>query len=101
MSLLDNISIYKTLTSVPSRGREGALQERKGGGLAAPEHASLIIKYCVSNLKLLILMDTKHNVKVNLHSKLKSRANPTSILMVTIRKKSQLLFANVSLFINI
>jgi len=34
------INIYKTLTSVPSRGRGGAWQEREGGGLAAPERAS-------------------------------------------------------------
>jgi len=38
------INIYKTLTSVPSRGREGAWQKnKKGGGLAAPEHASPFI----------------------------------------------------------
>jgi len=39
-----NINIYKTLTSVPSRGREGAWQKNKqkrGGGLAAPERASI------------------------------------------------------------
>jgi len=35
------INIYKTLTSVPSRGREGAWRKnKKGGGLAIPERAS-------------------------------------------------------------
>jgi len=41
------VNIYKTLTSVPSRGREGAWQKiknvKKGGGLDAPERASLYI----------------------------------------------------------
>jgi len=37
-----NINIYKTLTSVPSRGREGVRQKngKIGGGLAAHERAS-------------------------------------------------------------
>jgi len=47
--LLININIYKTLTSVPSRGREGAWRKNKnkqgerGGGLAAPERASILM----------------------------------------------------------